>query len=276
MAYNTFISYGGDDETTSFAIPFLYEKESEVVVSRDGEVETDFVFTSASLITLSTPLAIGEVLTIERVTDIDNPAVLWKNGSGTTGGQLNAMVRQILHAMQEARDTAVRGLFRLATGVYDFQNARGSNLADPIDDQDAVTKAWAAQAGIDTDAAIAARVSAEAAAVNAATSESNAEASETAAAVSAAGAAADRALAQTARTAAETARTAAEAARTTAQGSATTATGAASTATIAAANANNLVLQAQAGWTGYSGVLVDFGSITVSITYFDTDYGTVV
>jgi hypothetical protein len=139
---DTFRTYQGDGTvTTDFPVTFPYELPSEVVVSRDG-VDESFVFISASVIRIATPLASGQTLTIQRVTDIDAPAVVWKNGSGTTGSQLNAMVRQLINSMQEARDTALRGLFRKPTGEYDFQNGRAANAADPVADQDLVTKKW--------------------------------------------------------------------------------------------------------------------------------------
>lgn len=143
MAINdTFRTYLGDGSTTSFAIPFSYERTSEVMVTRkNGSVS--FTFINPQLIQLSAPLAVGDVLTVQRVTNIDSAAVTWKNGSGTTGTQLNAMARQLLNAMQEARDTANRGLFKLPTGEYDFANTPAKNVADPIDDQDVVNKRWA-------------------------------------------------------------------------------------------------------------------------------------
>lgn len=143
MAINdTFRTYMGDGTTTSFAIPFSYEQPSEVLVTRkNGTVS--YTFINHQLIQLSEPIAVGDALTIQRVTNIDSPAVTWKNGSGTTGTQLNAMARQLLNAMQEARDTAARGLFRLPSGEYDFANAKGRNIADPVEDTDVVNKRWA-------------------------------------------------------------------------------------------------------------------------------------
>lgn len=140
---DTFRTYTGNGVTRDFAIPFTYELPSEVEVTLNDAVTTDWYYVSPSVLRTNFTPAVGAVLTVGRVTNIDSPAVLWKNGSGTTGSQLNAMVRQLINAMQEARDTAARGLFRLASGVYDFANARGVRLADPIGDTDVVNKRYA-------------------------------------------------------------------------------------------------------------------------------------
>lgn len=139
---DTFRTYDGDGFTTDYAIPFTYELPVEVKITKDGVIITDWTFVNPSVLRLSSPLLIGSTLTVERVTNIDSPAVVWKNGSGTTGGQLNAMVRQLINSMQEARDTALRGLFRKPTGEYDFANAKASNLGDPAAANDAATKGY--------------------------------------------------------------------------------------------------------------------------------------
>lgn len=139
---DTFRTYLGDNVTTDFPVTFPYELPSEVIVQRDGADEA-FTFVNASVIRISSPLLTAQALTVQRMTNIDNPAVVWKNGSATTGSQLNAMARQLLNSMQEARDTADRGLFRKPTGEYDFQNSRGANVADPVNPKDAVNKQYA-------------------------------------------------------------------------------------------------------------------------------------
>lgn len=143
MAINdTFRTYVGDGVTDTFAIPFVYDFTTEVVITRrNGSV--NYTFINPQLVRLSSPLMVGDYLTVQRVTNIDSAAVTWKNGSGTTGTQLNAMARQLLSAMQEARDMAARGLFRLPTGEYDVANVPLKNVPDPTDPGDAINKRWA-------------------------------------------------------------------------------------------------------------------------------------
>lgn len=160
---DTFRTYYGNNVTTDFPVTFAYERPDEVVVKTNGVI-TPFTFINPSVIRIASPLAAGSTMTVQRTTNINSPAVTWKNGSGTTGNQLNAMVRQLINAMQEARDTALRGLFRLPTGEYDFANSRGSNVADPVNDTDAVNKRWVESAPTSNiTAAATARTGAEAA-----------------------------------------------------------------------------------------------------------------
>jgi len=162
MAINdTYRAYTGNGSQTDYSVSFTYERPDEVVVRWNG-VPVPFTFLSPSVVRTTTPAANGVIVTVQRETNIDSAAVVWKNGSGTTGGQLNSMARQLLNAMQEARDTASRGLFRLASGVYDFAFSRGVNVADPVNAQDVVNKRWAETAlSSNVSQAIAARTDAQ-------------------------------------------------------------------------------------------------------------------
>jgi hypothetical protein len=143
MSVTTFVTYNGDGVTTDFAIPFAYTTASEVVVTRRNGAVT-YTFFTGSIIRLTSPaaLAVGDVLTIERVTNIDAPKVVFKNGSGQTGGQLNSMVTQLLRGMQEVTSRVARALYVTAAGVYDFGGYKASNVANPVSAQDAVTKSY--------------------------------------------------------------------------------------------------------------------------------------
>jgi hypothetical protein len=141
MTYNTVVTYNGDGVTTSFAIPFVYDTQSEVEVTRkDGVVS--YVFTNPNTITLSAPLAIGDILTIQRNTDISAPKVSFRNGAGTTGQQLNAMVRQLLRSIQEVYDRVSRFMGLDAQNRWDAQGFRVTNVGDPVDPDDAATKGY--------------------------------------------------------------------------------------------------------------------------------------
>lgn len=140
---DTYKTYLGNGVTTDYPITFSYIKPEEVVISRNDVVTSGYIFINPSVIKLNSPLGAGEALTVQRVTNIDYPAVVWKNGSGTTGEQLNAMVRQLLNALQEVRDSFDRALSLDPWGRWNAKNRRIINVADPVENQDAVTKKWA-------------------------------------------------------------------------------------------------------------------------------------
>lgn len=182
----TIVTYPGDNVTNQFAVPFAYSDTTEVVVTRANGAVTYF-FVNPSLIQITSPVALatGDALTIQRVTDIDTPAVVFKNGSGTTGGQLNSMVTQLLRAAQEAKDL-VLGTIKLVANVWDGQSKRIGNIANPVNAQDVVTKAFgdanyggasATAAAASAAAANASAIAADASADAALISEQNAAAS---------------------------------------------------------------------------------------------------
>ena len=79
--YNTIITYNGNGTTTDFAIPFEYLNEADIVVTRQNGAVT-YTFLNPSMIRINAALAVGDVLTIQRVTDLDPAAVTFSNGSG--------------------------------------------------------------------------------------------------------------------------------------------------------------------------------------------------
>lgn len=184
--YNTITTYAGNGTVTDFAIPFNYLNKADVVVSRqNGSVS--YTFLNPNLIRLSAPLAVGDVLTIQRVTDLDPAAVTFNNGSVVTAGQLNAGFNQSLFAAQEANDKVSRGLFADTFNRLNAGGRRIINLAAPVDPTDAVTKEYAdavpAEAAASASAAAASAASASASAANASASASAAAASAASAAM---------------------------------------------------------------------------------------------
>jgi hypothetical protein len=142
MSYTTVITYEGDGVTSIFPIPFEYDTQSEVVVTQDG-APADYGYLNATTITLASPLESGSVLTIQRVTDLDTPAVVFRNGAGTTGSQLNAMVKQLFRGLQEATNLVTRALGLGNDAKWDAQGRVMTNLGEPLGATDAVTKAYA-------------------------------------------------------------------------------------------------------------------------------------
>lgn len=136
--FDTFKTYNGDGVTFDFAIPFAYDDVSEIQVTRKNGAVT-YTFPNASTIRITSPaaLAVGDTLTIQRSTNIDSPKVVFKNGAGVTATQLNSVLTQFFRGLNEVKDTAFRGLYLLASGVFDAVNARITNLGTPTDVNDA-------------------------------------------------------------------------------------------------------------------------------------------
>lgn len=137
MAVTTYISYTGDGSTTDFAIPFSYDATSEVVVTLSSGLTPSYTFFTSSIIRLSPAVPGGVVLTIERLTNIDSPKVVFKNGSGLTGGQLNSIINQLIKGLQEVVAKANRALYVGSANTWDMLNKRITNVGAPSDPNDA-------------------------------------------------------------------------------------------------------------------------------------------
>ena len=221
---------------TVFTLPFssnyLLKSHVKVYKGRDLLAETqtstlsdgtDYTFTSATQITLTSGLASGEELTIQRQTPKDSQLSPWSDGSNLTSEALNNADLQNLYIVQEQADL----------------NALGA------------TKSIAATTAANTATTTANSATTTA---NAATTTANSATTTANSAVTTANAAetkADTAIstANTASTNASAAVTTANTASTNASNAVTTANAASSTANTASTNASNAVTTANSATT---------------------------
>ena len=186
---NTYQLYVGDGVQTDFSIPFSYLREAYVKVSIDG-VDTSFTFQTASLTRLASAPAADAVVKVYRETKRDGLLVSVPGGGAITSTILNEQATQALHVAEEAFDALIDVISLDASGLWDADSRRIINVADPTNDQDAATKAYAdslvAAVPAAQAAAEAAQAAAEAAQALAEAAKTNAEAEAAAAAVSAA------------------------------------------------------------------------------------------
>jgi hypothetical protein len=277
----SYVLYNGDGATTNFVFSFPYLESSHIKVRVDG-VLTPYTFLNSSTVTISPAPAGGTVIEIRRETPKDNPPVDFADGSVLLERDLDLLADFSLYVAQEADDGVKQSITQTALGVWDAQNRRITEVADPTNDQDAVNKRYfdgtflptlqaqvtaaTTQANNAATSASAASGSASAAATsasNAATSASNSASSATASASSAsaastsasnaAGSASAAATsASQASTSASNAASSASTATTQANNAATSATNAANSATAAATSATNAANSATAAATSAS------------------------
>lgn len=266
MAYS-YIRYTGNGSTTNYTFNFPYLDQAHIKVRLNGTLTTLFTFLNASTIQLTSAPASGVVIEIRRETPKDNPIVNFTDGSVLLERDLDLLVTYDLYLAQETADVAGAVISQDSLGVWQAQNKRIANVADPVSAQDAVTKNYfdsvytpqldakvTAAAGSATNAANSATASAASAATastqasNASTSATNAANSATAAAASASSASSSAGTAttqaNTATTQAGNAASSASAAATSASNSATSATSAANSASSASTSATNAATSA--------------------------------
>ena len=141
----TFNTFAGNGTTGPFSFTFEYIDETDVKVSIDGvtQATTAYTFPTASTIQFVslTPTS-SQTIRIFRETDVDDLKATFFAGSSIRSQDLNDNFEQNNFAVQEIKDqyvTKENGEF--STNV-DMNSNRITELADPVNAQDAVTKQY--------------------------------------------------------------------------------------------------------------------------------------
>lgn len=149
---STIIIYEGDGTKTDFTIPFDYLKKSFVTVLLGagttltggdyGDTGSDYYFLDKTTIRLKVAPASGETLTIRRYTSATERVVTFKDASILKATDLDTSQLQTFHIAEEGRDILDDALAVDREGNWNAKNKRIVNLADPVNPQDALTKAY--------------------------------------------------------------------------------------------------------------------------------------
>lgn len=151
-ASNTIDASSVDGSTNTFSIPFSYISESHLSFYVGGVVTTDggSLFT-ATVLTGGTTVRIVKTsdssnpnnvaIKMARVTPITTASVVFSNSSTLKASDLNTNTNQLLFAVQESADGSENSIVLDGTGHWDALSKRIRNTADPVDAQDAATKA---------------------------------------------------------------------------------------------------------------------------------------
>jgi hypothetical protein len=137
----SFQQYSGDGANRNFPVGFSYISRLHVSVTIDG-TPAAFAWLNPQLIqTVATP-GYGQVVEVRRTTPRDTVLVDFVDGSTLTETDLDTATLQTFFLSQEAFDIAGGTLGITSDGSYSANNRRISNVRDPVDNQDAVTKRW--------------------------------------------------------------------------------------------------------------------------------------
>lgn len=234
----------GDGLNRNFDVPCEYLSKTHVAVRVDG-VEVPFTWVDTYRVQTATAPAKNAIVEVRRVTPRAERMVTFNDGSTLVETDLNVSTLQSFFLAQEAFDQGAASMAVTEDGQFSALNRRITRLADPVNPQDAVTKAWAlSAANTNLDAAVSAkrdavdaRTGSEAARSGAQTAQSAAEAARKGAEDARDLALSHRNSANTSKNAAETAQKGAEAAKVSADASKVTAEQKASEASSSAAAA---------------------------------------
>lgn len=146
---DTIANYTGNGTQTDFVVPFDYLKKSFVRVYLDsntlltggdyGDTGADYYFLDDTTIRLKNAPAQDVLITIRRYTSATERIVSFEDASILKATDLDTSQLQSFHIAEEARDNVNDALLKNDEGAWDAQDSRISNVADPIDDQDAMT-----------------------------------------------------------------------------------------------------------------------------------------
>jgi hypothetical protein len=143
-----------DGTQKTYTFPFSYLRKKFVMVSilhsdaSETALEYGVEYTVNDLsVSLTTPAQVGEHLIIYRQTSTDK-IVTWNDGSILLARDMNTEDAQMLHLQEEQQDFIQAHSINTKTNsdtkevLWDALNHRVSNVSDPKDPQDAVTKAY--------------------------------------------------------------------------------------------------------------------------------------
>src|SRR6056300_1014818 len=139
---NSFVRYTGNGTTTTYAIPFSYRDTADLSATVAGVSVTAYTLDAAGTnLTFTTAPANGAAIEIRRTTSQSTKLVDYVSGSVLTESDLDTDSDQAFYMSQEAIDKAgdVISLDNVDFN-WDVQNKVIKNVADPVDNTDAVNK----------------------------------------------------------------------------------------------------------------------------------------
>jgi len=139
---DSFVQYSASGSTDTFTVTFPFISRDDVSVAVDGVDDPTFTWTSDTIVVLSSTPTAGQIVDIRRSTPSTNAAVDFSDGSVLSENALDTNTQQLLYIGQEQLDAATVSLKVGLSGHYEGASVRITDIADPVADQDVVTKAF--------------------------------------------------------------------------------------------------------------------------------------
>ena len=138
-------NYTGNGSTTTFSVTFPYITQSHVQVRIDNVLKTlgvDYTFPTSSTIQFTTAPANGVNINFKRSSNQSARLVDFQDGSTITESILDQDSNQMFYMSQEAIDSTAGVMALDGDNKWDATSRIIKNLASPINDNDAVNKAF--------------------------------------------------------------------------------------------------------------------------------------
>jgi hypothetical protein len=139
VAYS-YVQFIGNGATRNYAFPFPYLDASHIKVRVNGVI-AGFSLLNSSTVQITSAPAVGSIIDIRRETPKGESPVNFTDGSVLLEKDLDLQTTFNLFTSQETADALEDALTKDTTGKWDGDGRRISNIGDPVDPQDVVTKA---------------------------------------------------------------------------------------------------------------------------------------
>jgi hypothetical protein len=142
MAYSYNV-YTGNGSTTQFTVgvPYIRKEHIKVYVAY---VDTAYTYVNSTTVQLASAPGAGVRVEVRRVTPATSPLVDFADGSTLVAADLDTSNLQHLYLEQELDDANKQAIFvDPATGLLTAGTQRITNVVDPVNAQDVVTKNYA-------------------------------------------------------------------------------------------------------------------------------------
>ena len=142
MSFLARVTYTADGTTPTFSFSFSYIAKSHVKAYVDNVEDTGITFPTDSSVTLSSTPSNGATVLIKRVTPTDARLVDFQDGSVLTSADLDQSADQNFNIAQETADNVDSKLGLDTDDKYNASSKVIKNLANPVNNNDAVNKTY--------------------------------------------------------------------------------------------------------------------------------------
>ena len=135
--------YAGNGSTTQYAVAFPYIRKEHIVAYVNYTLTSAFTWVNDSTIQFTTAPGVGLRVEIRRLTPLPGNLVDYADGSTLVAADLDTSNLQHLYKEQEIDDDIKQSVYvDPTTGFPTASNQRITNVANPVDPQDAATKSY--------------------------------------------------------------------------------------------------------------------------------------
>ena len=139
----SYVQYPADGSTRTFNVTFPYLKKAHVHAYIDGVEDMSITWDNDTVIRCSVVPTVGAVVLLKRDTPKETLSTDYNSGALLDEPTLDNAQAELFYIIQEGVEKIEVALSKsLLTNTWNMESIRVTNVADPVDPQDAVTKGF--------------------------------------------------------------------------------------------------------------------------------------